>query len=69
MGLDSHMAHFTLNPSTARDQTERTRPFAVRSAHSVVFYDGYYVVKPPIFASLEQLLGLAPHALMPFAFW
>ena len=56
MGLNSHMAYFTLDPSdipTARTQTERARLFAAApSTHSIVFVDGYYTVKPPILASL-----------------
>ena len=60
--LNSHMAHFTLDPSdipTARSQTERTRFFAAPSAHSAVFMDGYYAVKPPILASLLKCYGAA----------
>ena len=55
MGLNSHMAYFTLNPSdipNVRDQTELVRLFAVPLTHSVVFYDGYYAAKPTIMASL-----------------
>ena len=62
MGLNSHMAYFTLDPSdilTARSQTERARLFAAApSAHSAVFVDGYYAVKPPILASLLACMGL-----------
>ena len=60
--LNSHMAHFTLDPSdipTARSQIERTRFFAAPSAHSAVFMDGYYAVKPPILASLLKCYGAA----------
>ena len=56
------MAHFTLDPldiPTARSQTERTRFFAAPSAHSAVFVDGYYAVKPPILASLLICYGAA----------
>ena len=55
MGLNSHIAHFTTNPSdipTARDQTELVRLFAVPLTHSVVLYDGYYAVKSTTMASL-----------------
>ena len=61
MGLNSHMAHFTLTNTsdvpTARDQTEQVRHFAVPSTHSAVFYDGYYAVKPTIMASLLSCYG------------
>ena len=62
MGLNAHMAHFTLEPwdiPTARNQTELTRFFAAPSAHSAVLHDGYmyYAVKPPILASILCFYG------------
>ena len=60
MGLNSHMAYSTLNPSdipTVRDQAELVRLFAVPLTHSAVFYDGYYAVKPTIMAPLLKCLG------------
>ena len=57
MGLNSHMAHFTLNPwdiPTARDQTELVPLFAVPLTHSVVCYDGYYAVTQVYYQSKQS---------------
>ena len=51
MGLNSHMAYFTLNPSdmpNVRDQTELVRLFAVPLTHSVVFYSLRDVERRPV---------------------
>ena len=55
LGINSHITHFTLDPSdipTARDQNELARLLAASSAYSVVSYDGYFAVKPAILATL-----------------
>ena len=60
LGLNSHMAYFTLNSSdipTARNQNELARLLNAPSAHSVVSYDGYFAVKPAILASLLSCFG------------
>ena len=57
MGLNAHMAQFTLEPSdipTARNHTELMQFFL---AHSAVMYDGYYAVKPSILAPLLCCFG------------
>ena len=60
LGINSHITHFTLDPSdipTARDQNELARLFAAPSAYSVVSYDGYFAVKPAILATLLSCFG------------
>ena len=60
LGLNSHMAYFTLNASdipTARSQNELARLLNAPSARSVVFHDDYFAVKPAILASLLSCFG------------
>ena len=60
LGINSHITHFTLDPSdtpTARDQNELARLFAAPSAYSIVSYDGYFAVKPAILATLLSCFG------------
>ena len=58
LGLNSHMAYFTLNASDipiARSQNELARLLNAPPAHSVVFHDDYFAVKPAILAFASQL--------------
>merc|ERR1712078_559409 len=60
LGINSHITHFTLDPSdipTARDQNELARLFAAPSAYSTVSYDDYFAVKPAILATLLKCFG------------
>ena len=60
LGINSHITHFTLDPSdipTARDQNELARLFAASSAYSIVSYDDYFAVKPAILATLLTCFG------------